>query len=96
MHGCGAEAGFMSLFVVIIMAMPAFFGAILMFKKWQSSVHLFAIGYVGATIGPFVLWDMKEADNDIFLTAVVTLIIGFAVYIYLCFSKEVRQYFTAK
>lgn len=89
----GAAKNLLELMLVTIATLPAFAGGILMLRRRRSSVHLFAVGYLGAAVGPFYLSAMRESIEYMISSVLGALVIGGFVYAYLCLSSEVRRYF---
>ena len=92
-HEYGAAKSISELMLVAVATLPAFVGGILMLVRRRSSVHLFAVGYLGVTVGPFFLSGMRESVEYMIPAVLGALVIGWLVYIYLFFSSEVRAYF---
>ena len=92
----GAADDLLELVLVIVVVLPACVGSVLMILKKWFSVHLFALGYVGGTIGPFVLEAAREQFSCVVTSAAGALVVGGGIYAYLLLSANVREYFSPR
>lgn len=92
----GAVSNGLGMMLLMIVTLPGFLGAILMLKKCRVGIHLFAAGYLGATIGPLILGNTWKSTELLAQTVAIVLICGAIAYAYLCLSKEVRSYFDSQ
>lgn len=75
---------------VLFLSLPGFAAGILMLLRHRSSVHLFGLAYVAATVGPMLVSGTSGSTDPVFMAA--TLGIGFPAYTYLLLSPKVRRF----